>query len=206
MKTIGLTGSIGMGKSTTAGFFREMGIPVFDADAIVHELYARNGAAVSAIGEHFPGTVEDGAVNREALSAVLRQNPEGFAALEAIVHPLVAARRAAFIEQAEADGQALIVFDIPLLFETGQEDAYDIILVVTADPEIQAQRVLARPGMTLEKFQSILARQMPDAEKRDRANFIIDTSHGLEPARKQALGIIEILKAQAKQTRQSPDA
>jgi len=206
MKKIGLTGSIGMGKSTTAGFFRDAGIPVFDADAIVHALYSKGGEAVSAIAERFSGAVKEGAVDREALSAILRQNPKEFAALEGIVHPLVAARRATFIERAEKDGLALIVFDIPLLFETGQDDAYDIILVVTADPEIQAQRVLARPGMTPEKFQSILARQMPDAEKRNRADFIIDTSHGLEPARKQAHDIIETLNARAKQTRQSPDA
>jgi len=197
MITVGLTGSIGMGKSTTARLFAEAGVPVFDADAAVHDLYAPGGAAVEPVSVRFPGVARDGMIDRAALGAALKADPDGFADLEAIVHPLVGTARAAFLEAAEASGAALCVLDIPLLFETGQQDAYDVIVVVSAPADIQADRVLARPGMTREKFEAILARQTPDAEKRSRADFIIDSSTGIADARRQVGDVIAALKAGA---------
>lgn len=185
MIVIGLTGSIGMGKTTTAALFAEAGAPVWDADAAVHRLYARGGAAVAPIAQAFPDAVVDGAVDRARLSARLAQDPPAFARLEAIVHPLVAADRQAFLDQAAARGVEVVVLDIPLLFETGGETRVDKVVVVSASPELQRQRVLARPGMTAERFEALLARQVPDAEKRARADFVIDTSNGLEAARRQ---------------------
>ncbi|WP_394693285.1 dephospho-CoA kinase [Hyphobacterium sp.] len=196
---LGLTGSIGMGKSTTASMFRDAGIPVFDSDAVVHELYGPGGKAVSLIETAFPGCIENGAVSRAKLSAALASDPGGFDRLNAIVHPLVAQTRHEFLRQAELEGEALVVFDIPLLFETGGEAGVDGVLVVTAPAEIQRDRVLARDGMTLAKYNQILSRQTPDAEKRLRADFIIDTSEGLEAARKAVDDLISKLKHETNQ-------
>ena len=170
--TLGLTGSIGMGKSTTAQMFRDEGVPVWDADASVHRLYAKGGPAVAPIAEAFPAAVSDGAVDRPALSAILRGDPAAMKRLEAIVHPLVAEDRARFLAGTDAP---LVVLDIPLLFETGAEAWLDATLVVTAPAEVQRDRVLARPGMTEAQLDMILARQMPDAEKRARADHVIET-------------------------------
>ncbi len=167
---LGLTGSIGMGKSTTAGFFRELGVPVWDADAAVHRLYAKGGAAVGAVGALCPDAVRGGAVDRAALKAWIARDASALARLEAVVHPLVAADRAEFVARADAP---LIVLDIPLLFETGAQ--VDGVLVVTAPPEVQRARVLARAGMDAAQLDTVLARQMPDAEKRARADFVIET-------------------------------
>lgn len=193
MITVGLTGSIGMGKSTTADFFRAEGVAVNDADAVVHDLYRNE--AVKPVGEHFPGSVENGEINRAELSRQLAGNPAKFRELEAIVHPLVRAREKAFLEKARQARAPVAVLDVPLLFETGGEGRVDAIVVVTCDAEIQRQRVLARPGMTEEKFQLILNRQMPDAEKRRRADFIVDTGQGLEAAHAQVRHILARLKA-----------
>lgn len=169
---LGLTGSIGMGKSTTAQMFRDAGIPVWDADATVHNLYAAGGAAVAPIAAAFPRAVIDGAVSRPALNEILRADANALTTLENIVHPLVKASRDAFV--ADHDGD-LIVLDIPLLFETGADDWLDTVLVVTAPPEVQAARVMARPGMTQQTLDLILSRQMPDAEKRARADVVVET-------------------------------
>lgn len=170
---LGLTGSIGMGKSTTAQMFRDLGHPVWDADAAVHRLYAPGGAAVAPLDEAFPGVVVAGQVDRARLKAHLTEDKAGFARLERIVHPLVAADRADFL-RLHRDAP-IVVLDIPLLFETGAETAMDGVAVVSADAETQRQRVLARPGMTEESFAMILDRQMPDAEKRARATWVIPT-------------------------------
>ena len=190
MIVLGLTGSIGMGKSTTTRLFAEAGAVTWNADEAVHALYASGGAAVGPVGEAFPGVVVDGAVDRDLLARALGEDTDAFRRLETIVHPLVAQGRMAELEAARAAGVRLAVLDIPLLFETGGDRAVDAVVVVTAPPEVQAQRVLARPGMTRERFQAILARQMPDAEKRRRADFLVDTSQGLEAARSQVLGIV----------------
>lgn len=191
MIIIGLTGSIGMGKSTTGGMFRDAGVPVHDSDEAVHRVYA--GAAVPLVEAAFPGVVVDGVVDRERLSAAVLGKPDELRRLERIVHPLVRADADAFLARHRAAGAPLAVLDIPLLFETGGEDRVDSIVVVTADAAIQRQRVLARPGMTEDKFEAILSRQTPDAEKRRRADFIIDTGHGLEPARARVGEIIAAL-------------
>jgi len=187
---LGLTGSIGMGKSTTGGMFADEDALVWDADAAVHRLYARGGAAVAPLGEAFPGVVVDGAVDRTRLAAALGRDEEAFKRLEAIVHPLVAQDRAQDLATARAEGVRLAVLDIPLLFETGGDAFVDAVVVATADPEVQAARVLARPGMTRERFEAILARQTPDAEKRRRADFLVDTGQGLEAARDQVREIV----------------
>lgn len=195
MIRIGLTGSIGMGKSTTAKLFAEEGIPVNDADAVVHDLYA--GEAAPLIEQAFPGTTRNGAVDRKALSERLATEADGFQRLEAIVHPLVRRREQEFLgkqREAEAD---IVVLDIPLLFETGAVERVDVIVVVTCDPQIQRQRVLARPGMTEPKFEMILARQTPDAEKRARADYIIDTGHGIAAARAEVRNILADLRRRA---------
>ena len=197
MKLIGLTGSIGMGKSTTARMFAEEGVPVFDADAAVHALYAPGGDAVAEIETAFPGTTGPDGVDRGKLSAALAGDPAGFEKLEAIVHPLVAAAREAFLEEARADGQWAVILDIPLLFESGREDAFDVLVVVSAPEDVQRDRVLARPGMTAEKFEAIKARQTPDHEKRAWADFIVDTSKGLDDARAQVRDIIAALRPAA---------
>ena len=188
MIILGLTGSIGMGKSTTAKMFADAGVPVSDADRMVHALYA--GAAVTPIEKAFPGTVSDGVVDRDKLAATVLGNPARLRELEAIVHPLVRAETDAFVERHRQVGAPLIVLDIPLLFETGGMDRVDRILVVTAPADVQRERVLSRPGMTEEKFEAILAKQVPDAEKRRRADFVIDTSRGMDAARENVLRII----------------
>lgn len=177
MKTLALTGSIGMGKSTVAAMFASRGIPVFDADAAVRQLQGPGGRLVPVIERRFPGTTRDGAVDREALSAAVLGRPDELAALEAIVHPAVHHERTRFI--VEHGGTPALLFDIPLLFETGGDKVFDKVIVVSAPAEVQRQRVLARPGMTAEKLDHILARQMPDAEKRARADHVIDTSLSL---------------------------
>ena len=190
MILLGLTGSIGMGKSTTSRMFADEGALVWDADAAVHRLYARGGAAVEPLGEAFPGVVVDGAVDRTRLAEVLGRDETAFKRLEAIVHPLAAQDRAADLAAARARGVRLAVLDIPLLFETGGDAFVDAVVVVTADPEVQAARVLARPGMTRDRFEAILARQTPDAEKRHRADFLVDTGRGLDAARDQVREIV----------------
>ena len=191
MIIVGLTGSIGMGKSTTSAMFADEGAAVWNADDAVHRLYASGGAAVGPVGEAFPGVVVDGAVDRTRLAEVLGRDDRAFRRLEHIVHPLVAAGRLEDLARAEAQGLRLAVLDIPLLFETGGDAAMDAVVVVSADPQIQRERVLARPGMTPERFAAILERQTPDAEKRRRADFVIDTGLGLEAARVQVRRIVE---------------
>ncbi len=188
MILIGLTGSIGMGKSTTAAMFAAEGVPVNDADAVVHDLYRHE--AVEPVGAAFPGSVRGGAVDREELARQLRENPAKFPLLEQIVHPLVRAREREFVERHRAAGTDMVLLDIPLLFETGGQTRVDTVVVVTCDAEIQRQRVLSRPGMTEEKFALILSRQTPDSEKRQRADYIIDTGHGIEAARQRVREII----------------
>jgi len=193
MIVIGLTGSIGMGKTTTAKLFAAEGIPVLDSDAVVHDLYSAE--AVPMIEATFPGTTISGTVDRLELGNILRENPANFSKLEAIVHPLVRERQEAFLRKAREENQNFAVLDIPLLFETGAETRVDKVVVVSCAPEIQRQRVLSRPGMTEEKFEMILARQMPDAEKRRRADFIIDSGNGVEAARDQVREILQRLSA-----------
>ncbi len=205
MILIGLTGSIGMGKSTTAAMFREAGVPVYDADAAVHDLYDTGGAAVGPVGEAFPGVVKAGRVDREALRQAVLGKPDELRRLNAIVHPLVGRDRMGFFAEAEAAGADLVVLDIPLLFETGGQANVDAVVVVTAPAEIQRERVLARPGMSPDRLDAILAQQMADAEKRARAHFVVDTSHGLEPARAQVAEIIAIMRdPQARPPRDRP--
>lgn len=189
MVILGLTGSIGMGKSTTAKLFAEAGVPVYDADATVHMLY--EGDAVPAIEAAFPGTTVDGKVDRNRLSARVVHDPAAMKRLEEIVHPMLGASRQKFLADAEQSGARVAVVDVPLLFETGGEKRVDAVVVVTTRPEIQRQRILARPNMTDEKLDAILARQMPDAEKRRRANFVVDTSHGLDPVRARIRDILD---------------
>jgi dephospho-CoA kinase len=181
MLILGLTGSIGMGKSTTAKLFAEAGVPVYDADATVHILY--EGEAVPAIEAAFPGTTVNGKVDRNKLSARVVHDPAAIKRLEQIVHPMLGASRQKFLEDAERSGAPVAVVDVPLLFETGGEKRVDAVVVVTTTPEIQRQRILARDNMTSEKLDAILARQLPDAEKRRRADFVVDTSDGLDPVR-----------------------
>jgi dephospho-CoA kinase len=192
MLRIGLTGSIGMGKSTMGKLFAEAGVPVNDSDAVVHDLYA--GEAAPLVDAAFPGTMKEGAVDRQELARQLAGSADGFKRLEAIVHPLVRKREAEFIERERQRGSPMVLLDIPLLFETGAESRVDVIVVVSCDPQIQRERVLARPGMTLEKFDMILARQTPDAEKRARADYVIDTAHSIETARKRVAEIVSDLK------------
>src|SRR6516162_6799105 len=181
MWILGLTGSIGMGKSTTAKLFAEAGVPVYDADAAVHQLY--EGEAAPAIEAAFPGTTANGKVERAKLSARVVGDAVAMKQLEQIVHPMLGASREKFFADAEAANAPVVVLDIPLLFETGGEKRVDAVVVVTTSPELQRERVLARGTMTSETLDSILARQMPDAEKRKRADFVVDTSHGLAPVR-----------------------
>jgi len=196
MIVIGLTGSIGMGKSTVAQMFAEEGAPAFNSDAAVHALYAPGGAAVAPVGEAFPGVVRDGAVDRVALSAHVVDNSEALRRLEAIVHPLVRAGQAQFLQDARDAGVSAVVLDIPLLFESGGTALVDKIVVVSAPAEIQRARVLSRPGMTEEKFENLLARQVPDAEKRARADFVIDTSGDFDATRAQVRAVLDALREQ----------
>ena len=188
MLILGLTGSIGMGKSTTAKLFAEAGVPVYDADAAVHQLY--EGEAAPAIEAAFPGTTAGGKVDRPKLSAHVVHDPAAMRRLEEIVHPMLGASRQKFFADAEAAGAPLVVVDVPLLFETGGEKRVDAVVVVTTSPELQRERVLARGTMDEEKFNSILSRQLPDAEKRKRADFVVDTSHGLDPVRARIRDIL----------------
>lgn len=191
MIVLGLTGSIGMGKSTTAKMFAEAGAAVYDADAAVHALY--RGAAVPLIEAAFPGTTRDGMVDRKALSAKVMGDGAAMTRLEGIVHPLVRGSETAFLDGARAAGARVAVLDIPLLFETGGDARVHASVVVTAAPQVQRERVLARPNMTPESFAAILSRQMADADKRRRAHFLVDTGRGLEPARRAVLGILRAL-------------
>lgn len=193
MIVLGLTGSIGMGKSTTAAMFRAAGVPVHDADAAVHRLYA--GPLAAEIEAAFPGTVRDGAVDRAALGARVLGDAAAMARLEAIVHPAVRAETSAFLAKATQAGAPVAVLDIPLLFETGRDAEVDAIVVVTAPAEVQRARVLARPGMTAEKFAAILARQTPDEVKRRRADFLIDSSAGLAAAEAEVAAILAAVAA-----------
>ena len=197
MILLGLTGSIGMGKSATARMFAAAGAPVYDADAAVHALYEPGGAAVAPIAEAFPSAVKEGAVDRAALSGLVLNDPEAMKGLEAIVHPLVRAAQLEFLEKHRAAGAALVVLDIPLLFESGADRHLDAVAVVTAPPDVQRARVRARPGMSDEKLDAILARQMPDEEKRRRADFVINTGLGFEEARAQVAAILDALREPA---------
>ena len=193
MLILGLTGSIGMGKSTTATLFAEAGVPVYDADAAVHKLY--EGEAAPAIEAAFPGTTSDGKVDRKKLSARVVHDPAAIKQLEQIVHPMLGASRKKFFDDAERSGAPVVVVDVPLLFETGGEKRVDAVVVVTTSPENQRERIMARGTMTQEALDSILARQMPDAEKRKRADFVVDTSDGLDPVRAQIKDILaEVVK------------
>jgi dephospho-CoA kinase len=189
MILLGLTGSIGMGKSTTAKLFAEAGVPVYDADASVHGLY--EGEAAPAIEAAFPGTTVDGKVDRNKLSARVVYDPVAIKRLEQIVHPMLGASRQKFLDDAEKSGAPVAVVDVPLLFETGGEKRVDAVVVVTTTPEVQRQRILTRDNMTNEKLDAILARQLPDAEKRQRADFVVDTSHGLDPVRARIRDILD---------------
>jgi dephospho-CoA kinase len=197
MIIVGLTGSIGMGKSTTAAMFAEAGCPVYDADAEVHKLYAKGGAAVAPVEAAFPGVAHDGAVNRARLSDRVVGDPAALDKLNSIVWPLVGARRGDFFRKAEESGAEIVILDIPLLFETGGERNVDAVVVVSAPHALQRERVLAREGMSEAKLDAILARQMADVEKRARAHFVVDTGRGIEEARRQVQEIIGALKAGA---------
>ena len=195
MIVLGLTGSIGMGKSTTARMFMDEGVPVHDSDEAVHRLYA--GAAAPLIEARFPGTVVDGAVDRERLSRAVLGNRQALRDLEAIVHPLVRADADAFLARHRAAGAPLVVLDIPLLFETGGRDRVDQVVVVTAPAAVQRERVLARPGMTEEKFAAILARQVPDAQKRAEADHVIDTGEGMAAVRRKVKALVAALSGKS---------
>jgi dephospho-CoA kinase len=199
MLILGLTGSIGMGKSTTAKLFVEAGVPVYDADAAVHKIY--EGEAAPAVEAAFPGTTVDGKVDRAKLSAKVVHDPAAIKQLEQIVHPMLGASRQKFLAEAERSGTPVVVMDIPLLFETGGEKRVDAVVVVTTTPENQRQRILARGTMTNEALDAILARQLPDAEKRKRADFVVDTSHGLDPVRAAIRDILaEVVKMPQRRT------
>lgn len=189
MIILGLTGSIGMGKSTTAKLFAEAGVPVYDADAAVHRLY--EGVAAAAIEEAFPGTIVEGKVDRARLSSRVVHDPAAMKRLEGIVHPMLGASRQRFLDDAERSGARVAVVDVPLLYETGGEKRVDAVVVVTTTPEVQRERILARENMSSEKLDAILARQLPDPEKRARADFIVDTSHGLDPVRARIRDILD---------------
>ncbi|HEY5288912.1 MAG TPA: dephospho-CoA kinase [Caulobacteraceae bacterium] len=194
MIVVGLTGSVGMGKSATAAMFAQAGAPVYDADAEVRRLYAPGGAAVSAVEAAFPGVAVNGAIDRERLGARVLGDAAALARLNAIVHPLMGGARAEFFREAREAGAPLVVLDIPLLFETGGERGVDKVVVVSAPADVQRERVLARSGMTAAKFAAILAAQTPDAEKRARADFVIDTSGGFDRARAQVNEILAVLR------------
>jgi len=191
MFILGLTGSIGMGKSTTASFFAEAGVPVHDSDAVVHRLY--EGDAVAPVEAAFPGVTVDGKIDRAKLAGQLIGKPDAIKRLEAIVHPLVRAATQRFTQEQAAKGARVILLDIPLLFETGGEKNVDAVVVVSSPPQVQRARVLGRPGMTAEKLDALLRRQMPDAEKRARAHFVVDTSRSFDSARAQVHGILRAI-------------
>jgi dephospho-CoA kinase len=193
MITVGLTGSIGMGKSTVAAMFADEGAAVWDADAAVRRLYAPGAAGYLAIKERFPEAIGEGGVDRETLSALVLNDAAALADLEALIHPLVAADRGRFIDDAARAGVDIVVLDIPLLFEKGSEKFFDAVVVVSAPADVQRARVLARPGMTEKKFRSILMKQTPDPEKRRRADFVIDTGVTLEETRQQVRAVMRRL-------------
>ncbi len=207
MLLVGLTGSIGMGKSETAKMFAALGVPVYDADAAVHALYDVGGAAVEPIGAAFPGVVVGGKIDRPALAARTLNDTPAIRKLEAIIHPLVGKAQMDFLHDAEARSASIVVLDVPLLFETGGETRVDAVVVVSAPAHIQRERVLARPGMTTEKFEAILRRQTEDAVKRAKAHYVIDTSLGLDHARERVAYVLEDLKRrEATVWRQRKDA
>jgi dephospho-CoA kinase len=193
MKVVGLTGSIGMGKSATAALFAEEGAAIWDADAAVHRLYRAGQPGVAAVARLAPGAVGPNGVDRQALKAAILADPGLLARVEAVVHPLVTADRAAFLDAARAEGRSVAVCDVPLLYETGAQGEFDAVVVVSAPPQAQRQRVLERPGMTEEAFAAIVAWQMPDAEKRARADAVIDTSRGPDHARAQVRAFLRRL-------------
>jgi dephospho-CoA kinase len=199
MFILGLTGSLGMGKSTTARFFAEEGVPVHDADAVVHRLY--DGEAAAAIEAAFPGTTVGGRVDRDKLAARVLGDAAALKRLEAIVHPLVQEAERRLLAEAQARGETVAVLDIPLLFETGGQDRVDAVVVVSAPPEVQRSRALERPGMTVDKLDAILAKQMPDHEKQRRADFVVDTSRGFEAARAQVRAILDAVATMPKSRR-----
>jgi dephospho-CoA kinase len=199
MFVLGLTGSLGMGKSTTARFFAEEGVPVHDADAVVHRLY--EGEAAAAIEAAFPGTTTAGKVDREKLAARVLGDVGALTRLEAIVHPLVQEAERPLLAEAQARGEKVAVLDIPLLFETGGEERVDAVVVVSAPADVQRARTLERPGMTVDKLDAILARQMPDHEKRRRADFVVDTSRGFEAARAKVRAILDAVATMPKRRR-----
>jgi dephospho-CoA kinase len=199
MFILGLTGSLGMGKTTTAGFFAEAGVPVHDADAVVHRLY--EGEAAAAIEAEFPGTTAAGKVDREKLAERVLDNPAALQRLEALIHPLVRESETRFLAEAERQGAKVAVLDIPLLFETGGDRRVDAIVVASAPQEVQWARVLERPGMTPAKLDAILARQLADAEKRSRADFVVDTSRGFEAARAEVAEILRAVSTMPKRRR-----
>jgi len=194
MLLIGLTGSIGMGKSETAKMFARLGVPVYDADAAVHALYAKGGAAAGPLRAAFPSAVIDDAVDRTELSRCVLGLPDEMKKLEAIVHPLVGRAQMDFLRKAAAEGHHAVVLDIPLLYETGGETRVDVVVVVSAPYDLQKERVLARPGMDMAKFAAIHAKQVPDAEKRRRADFVIETDKGLDHAFEEVKKVVEALK------------
>ena len=201
MIVVGLTGSIGMGKSTTAQMFADAGAPVYDADAEVRRLYARGGAAAPLVEAAFPGVMIDGAIDRGLLAERVLGDPEALARLNGLVWPLMGAARAEFFDRARAAAAEVVVLDIPLLLETGGEKNVDAVVVASAPAPMQRDRVLARDGMTPEKFAAILAAQLPDADKRARAHYVVDTSQGMEPARRQVEAILTALRERAKQVK-----
>ncbi len=197
MIILGMTGSIGMGKSATASLFVEEGVPLYDADAAVHRLYERGGAAVGPVDAAFPGVAVDGAIDRMKLRERVLNDSVAMKRLESIVHPLAGDAQRQFREAAKASGAPFAVLDIPLLFETGGFAYCDFVLVVTAPAEVQRERVLSRPGMTEAAFEAILARQVPDAEKRAKADFILSTAHGFEFARDHVKAIVDLMNRKA---------
>ena len=195
MLLVGLTGSIGMGKSETAKMFARLGVPVYDADAAVHAIYENGGAAVEPLRAEFPDAIVDDAVDRARLSKLVLDDKDALKKLEGIVHPLVGQTQLHFLKDAQASGAKIAVLDIPLLYETGGETRVDAVVVVSAPADVQRARVLERPGMTTEKFEQILAKQVPDADKRARADFVVETDKGLEHAFEQVKRITEDLQS-----------
>lgn len=200
-RVVGLTGSIGMGKTTTARQLRGMGFPVYDADAVVHRLLARGGAAVPRVRTHFPEAVRNNRVDRAVLGQIVYNNPQALAQLESLLHPLVNAARDAWIAARQKDGEPVVFLDIPLLFEVGWDRACDAVIVVTAPEAVQTQRVLARPGMTRQRLQDILSHQMADADKRARADFLVNTGEGLAHSRRDLRRILECVLSPTFRTR-----
>lgn len=194
---VGLTGSIGMGKSETAKMFSALGVPLYEADAAVHALYELGGAAVGPVAKAFPGSLREGRIDRAVLARRVSGDEAAMRRLENIVHPLVAQARQRFLDAAEKKGVELVVLDIPLLFETGGEKLVDAVVVVSAPEHVQRERVLSRPGMTPEKLEALHARQVPDAEKRAKADFVIETGKGLEHTREAVKRVVSALRAQA---------